>query len=148
MLDRCYRSNHPFFHRYGGKDELGGVSVTVCARWRWGEDGKSAFMCFLEDMGERPEGKTLDRKKSTDDYSKETCKWSTPLEQAHNKENSKALLIDGVPMTLPQAVDHLGRPSRYMSTYLRRLAHGWDPKDAIMRNVGAETRAAKCAAHT
>lgn len=36
-------------------------------------------------MGERPIGKTLDRKNNNDNYHKENCKWSTPKEQANNK---------------------------------------------------------------
>lgn len=138
MLDRCYRESHPFFHRYGGRDAAGGVSITVCARWRFGEDGKSAFQCFLEDMGERPDETTLDRIHHTYDYEPGKCRWATALEQANNKENTKAILIDGVAMTMSQAVDHLGRPRRFFPTYLRRLANGWDPKDAIMKRVGGE----------
>ena len=34
MIARCYKSKHKGYHRYGG------AGVTVCDRWRFGEDGK------------------------------------------------------------------------------------------------------------
>lgn len=47
------------------------------------------FDTFLKDMGERPEGTTLDRIDNSIGYSKENCKWSTPVEQARNRRNKK-----------------------------------------------------------
>jgi len=46
-----------------------------------------SFESFLQDMGERPIGHTLDRINSNDDYKKENCKWSTYKEQANNRRN-------------------------------------------------------------
>ena len=51
MKRRCLDNK---YHRY---DNYGGRGIKVCKRW------KASFQNFLEDMGERPEGKTLDRKK-------------------------------------------------------------------------------------
>ena len=61
--------NYP---RYGGR------GITVCPDWQ-------QFSGFLRDMGERPVGKTLDRVDNDQGYSRDNCRWSTPLEQAHNK---------------------------------------------------------------
>lgn len=74
MIDRCENPNNPSFPNYGGR------GIKVCDRWR------NSFENFLEDMGLRPEGKTLDRWPDNDgDYELSNCKWSTPLEQQQNR---------------------------------------------------------------
>lgn len=73
MMCRCYGSavNDPYFN-YGAR----GISVTE--RWH-------SFVNFLADMGERPEGKTLDRYDNDADYELNNCRWATPKEQAQNR---------------------------------------------------------------
>ena len=84
MKDRCYNPNFKQYHDYGGK------GVTVCDRWLE-PDGKG-FLNFLEDMGERPEGMTLNRVQRSSVYSKETCNWATDSVQNYDK-------ISGIPNT-------------------------------------------------
>ena len=48
MKWRCYGENASDYRLYGGR------GIRVCKRWR--ED----FWAFVEDMGDRPEGYTLD----------------------------------------------------------------------------------------
>lgn len=79
MLDRCYLETAPNFKWYGGK------GVEVCDRWREGEQGRLGFECFLEDMGERPDGLTLDRIDPTKNYEPSNCRWATWAEQAANR---------------------------------------------------------------
>lgn len=49
--------------------------VTVCERWDTRKGG--SFDNFFEDMGERPEGTSLNRINGAKEYSKETCEWAT-----------------------------------------------------------------------
>lgn len=74
MKGRCRNKNDPHYHMYGG------CGITVCERWL------ESFDNFLEDMGERPEGTSLDRINGKLGYFKENCRWATPTEQAFNQK--------------------------------------------------------------
>ena len=69
MIDRCHNPKHKSFALYGAQ------GVTVCPRWR------ADFCNFLADMGERPEGMTLDRIHPELGYFKANCRWLTVTEQ-------------------------------------------------------------------
>ena len=65
--------------------------VTVCDRWL-GNDG---YKNFLSDMGERPNGKSIDRIDNEKGYSPDNCRWSTPKEQVQNRRVTLRVLVDG-----------------------------------------------------
>lgn len=82
MNSRCYNPKDISYHNYGGR------GITVCKRWL---DIKN----FIFDMGERPEGLTLERINNDKGYCKENCKWATYTEQSRNKRtkgDSRCLL--------------------------------------------------------
>lgn len=60
----CNNPKHNSFARFGG------IGIVVCERW-------DDFMCFLEDMGEQPEGMTLDRLDPMGDFEPGNCVWVT-----------------------------------------------------------------------
>ena len=69
----------------------------------------NSFPQFLEDMGRRPEGHTLDRIDVDGDYEAGNCRWATPREQGNNtRKNVIVELSDGRTMTLKEAARELG----------------------------------------
>jgi hypothetical protein len=79
MVRRCENPKVRGFRNYGSR------GINVCQRWRRGEDGKTGYQCWLEDMGPRPSLHSLDRINNDGLYCKENCRWATASEQRHNQ---------------------------------------------------------------
>jgi hypothetical protein len=72
MKTRCLNPKATGYSYYGGR------GITICERWL-------TFANFLEDMGVRPEGLTLDRIDGSKGYSKENCQWASRAAQQRNR---------------------------------------------------------------
>jgi hypothetical protein len=77
MLYRCYNTSSPDYNQYGGR------GITVSGRWR------HSFKNFLEDMGSRPPGTSIDRIDGDGNYEPGNCRWATPSEQSFNRKMPK-----------------------------------------------------------
>jgi hypothetical protein len=94
-----YKSWHAMIQRTqgkGGHQSYVDRGFTVCEQWM-------KFENFVSDMGIRPAGKTLDRIDNTKGYSKENCRWATPVEQANNKDTTRYVVVDGERMPIMYA---------------------------------------------
>ncbi len=75
MKNRCYNTGREEYQRYGAK------GVTVCDRWH-------KFENFLADMGECPNGLTLERVNNARGYEPGNCRWATVKEQNNNSSRN------------------------------------------------------------
>lgn len=76
MLRRCTNPKDKDYPKYGA------VGIKVNVRWLQYEH-------FVADMGEPPDGMTLDREQPYGDYTLENCRWATATTQARNIRTPK-----------------------------------------------------------
>jgi hypothetical protein len=82
-------------------------------------------------MGERPDGRTLDRIDNDGDYRKENCRWATPQEQQEHRrrrEDARTLTVNGVTRTLAEWARLTGIGQE---TLAYRLKNGWPSEYAL-----------------
>lgn len=73
MISRCYKEPSVSFPYYGAK------GIKVCDRWL------ESFENFYEDMGDCPDGLSLERKDFTSNYCPENCEWADWFRQMANR---------------------------------------------------------------
>ncbi len=110
MKQRCLNSGHAQFKNYGAR------GISICARWL------ESFDNFLADMGEKPDGLTLDRINNDGSYSPENCRWATPAEQRLNQRSCVYLEFKGRRMTIAEWGRELGR---HQTTIRSRIKRGY-----------------------
>lgn len=116
MHDRCLKSKHPSFARYGGR------GITVDPRWSCPEQ-------FVADMGLRPSpAHSVDRIDNDGPYSPENCRWATRGEQASNRRNNRLLVWEGKTKTLSALAAEHGISVQALNY---RLRAGWPLKRAL-----------------
>lgn len=115
MRDRCVNPNSTAFKDYGAR------GITLCERWM-------EFENFLADMGETPDGMTIERKDNSKGYCKENCIWATMKDQARNKRNNRIIEADGKRLCLA-AWAELMRVDP--ATIYSRIKEGWSEQRAV-----------------
>lgn len=116
MIQRCTNPNNPGYRHYGGR----GVTVDD-PRW-------FSFGAFIEDMGERPTGTSLERIDNNLGYSKQNCRWATRAEQMLNTRRTVVVEWEGKQQPLMLLADRYG-----IDRALARQRHknGWSVSEIL-----------------
>jgi len=122
MKMRCTLPSMPSYKNYAGK----GIGF---------DESWNDFNKFYEDMGERPEGMTLDRIDSSKGYSKDNCRWATPAQQQANRKNCMHLTYNGVTQTAAEWSRSIGLTKA--AVWQRIVKYGWTVEQALTLPKGA-----------
>lgn len=118
MKMRCLNPNHPGFPQYGGR------GITICERW------VESFQSFLEDMGERPAGMTLDRYPDVNgNYEPGNVRWATARDQQNNRRYTVVIEHNGIRKALTEWAEDRGITAE--SLYKRIHNYGWSAEKAL-----------------
>lgn len=121
MKARCSNRRNRFYPEYGGR------GIKVCRRWM------DSFESFIDDMGDRPPGMTIDRIDNNGDYCPANCRWATQSENARNRRSTRMLSHGGRSMCVSDWADATGISKR---TILARLRYGWSIERTLTSPVG------------
>lgn len=128
----CARCNVPSATGY---ERYGGLGVQVCERW-------IDYMAFLTDMGEAPEGMSIDRLDGTGNYEPGNCQWATRQTQNENRRSVIWIEAGGLRLTATAWAKRLGICKASMYERLERWtllqAVGIDPPPPRKKRVLTE----------
>lgn len=128
MKQRCLNPSNQQYKNYGAR------GIGICLRWL------ESFDNFFSDMGNKPDGLTLDRRDNELGYSADNCRWATPREQRLNQRTCTYLEYQGERLTVR---DWAARIGRHETTLHSRIKAGW-PIDHVLsgKSFGRYERAA------
>lgn len=116
MKSRCNNPSQNDFNLYKGR------GITVCERW-------NDYRNFLEDMGHKPAGTSIDRIDNNKGYFPENCRWATAKQQARNKRNNRFILLNGDNKTVAEWSEITGLN---YGTIISRLRLGWSSDQVLL----------------
>jgi hypothetical protein len=143
MVARC---THP---QNAGYPEYGQRGIKVCNRWLLGDGEHHGVECFVEDMGNKPTGTSIDRIDNNAHYScgkcadcrahqwTRNCRWGTPTQQSNNTRSNAHLEFNGQTKTMSEWGRELNIDN---ATIWNRLKLGWSTDRALTTPVRFNAR--------
>lgn len=125
MIQRCTNPNDKYFFNYGGR------GINVCEQWK-------DFNNFLSDMGEPPEGKTLDRIDNNIGYSPENCRWADRFVQMRNCRRNVVIEFEGKKQTLIEWAEETGIKFNTLQSRINNPK--WTLSDALTKPAQRYTK--------
>lgn len=122
LRNRCNYKKAWNYSRYGGS------GISYDPSW-------DSYDKFLSDMGERPEGTTLDRIDNDKGYFKENCRWATCKQQQSNRRNCLQITYNGVTQTAADWAYQMGLTKS--AIWMRITKYGWSVEKALTTPKGA-----------
>lgn len=116
ITQRCLNKNNPSYKNYGGR------GITICERWK-------DYANFFADMGDCPEGMSIDRIDNNGNYEPSNCRWADKKTQANNTRTNIFIKHDGETLTIKQWSEKLSIP--YLTLYQRIFKLSWPIKRAF-----------------
>ena len=116
MRARCLNKNFMYYHKYGG------AGITVCDRWKY-------FANFLEDMGERPDGTSIDRIDNKGNYEPNNCRWADRITQRRNSSYMRMITFNDETLCMRDWANRIGVDER--TIYARLSVYKWPIERAL-----------------
>lgn len=124
IISRCTDKENAGYKDYGGR------GIAVCDRWM------DSVLNFIQDMGPRPDGTSVDRINNDGNYEPSNCRWADKHTQANNTRRNKFIEFCGKVQTVSQ----WGRELRLSpSVIASRLRIGWSLDRAFYTPVRIAT---------
>lgn len=120
MNQRCSNKNNKGYKYYGGR------GIKVCKGWL-------KFENFYKDMGNKPQGLSLDRIDNSKGYCKENCRWATRKEQQRNTRYNKMIAYKGETKCLVEWSEELNM--NYNTLLSRLCRYNMSIEKAFTKNV-------------
>lgn len=117
IIARCERPSSISYKYYGAK------GIAVCERWR------NSFQAFLDDMGQRPDGMTIDREDTDGNYEPGNCRWATIDQQNNNKSDTRHMYFNGRTMNMTAWAKEIGTSPAALHHRITKI--GMSVEDAL-----------------
>ena len=121
LKTRCYNQRDEHYARYGAR------GIRVCERWR------RSFKNFLADMGERPDGMTVERIDNDGHYEPDNCRWATPEEQSNNRQVTRLLTFNGKTQSISMWAREVHMS--YNTLFHRVVHRNWGTEKALTEPI-------------
>lgn len=132
MISRCTHPTSRSYSRHGGR------GIKVCERWM------DSFENFLADMGNRPDGTSIDRINNDGNYEPGNCRWATRYQQMRNTSTNRWISFNGRTETVATWAEEWRMPGYTLYNKLRyksmaEIFEELGSKSQIVRDVEDQT---------